>query len=561
MTATGPTKAATEAFEDTLEGARRLTGLQVHTLANAVVDVDDVVGYARLTELGTSSVVTAQTTAKRAVEGLLDAQMAAAAPGLGPVQVPTQVGVWGSGQPVRDMFARTQTVARNRMRGGATFPEARAASADVLTRMAATEPHRIGRDGQLDAGLADERFDRFRRVVEPRACDFCRMLATRGAVYLTAEAAGKGKKYHDTCRCHVVLIISEVTKKRSKKLSSDWRNAIRDDELMKKYGAMKDRTPKPKPQPKPVVPEPVVVKPPVVPEPVVVQPRILDQFYRPPVNQARVQQLEADLASARENVAMIEESLNGYQEGLKAIRAAIKADPNIPAAHKTAAGMRQTSYEYRKWESDVDYAKSRLATTRKGIKTYESKLAEASGDLPSDIADWELGEAMRPNQAASKGANPLYYTNKKATVNCGRCVQSYELRRRGIAVSAKPMEAMQGTPFDIIEGAWADPITGKPRRMRLSLSEQEFHAEVQSWPPGSRGFAYGGWKGGSAHIWNVEKLPNGQVMFSEAQNHTGLFDPKEYLKLIKPGKLGAMRVDDLLPTGKIADVVVKEGTL
>lgn len=58
---------------------------------------------------------------------------------------------------------------------------------------------------------------RYRRVAQPGACDFCEMLAGRGAVYTSAASAGsvtgrQGKprgnrriteSYHDHCRCYV----------------------------------------------------------------------------------------------------------------------------------------------------------------------------------------------------------------------------------------------------------------------------------------------------------------------------------------------------------------------
>jgi len=44
-------------------------------------------------------------------------------------------------------------------------------------------------------------WERWRRVPEPGACDFCLMLATRGAVYASQETAGKDNDYHAHCHC------------------------------------------------------------------------------------------------------------------------------------------------------------------------------------------------------------------------------------------------------------------------------------------------------------------------------------------------------------------------
>ncbi len=40
-------------------------------------------------------------------------------------------------------------------------------------------------------------------------CAFCRMTASRGAVYRSAQSAGEGKKWHGRCDCAVVLVRDE----------------------------------------------------------------------------------------------------------------------------------------------------------------------------------------------------------------------------------------------------------------------------------------------------------------------------------------------------------------
>lgn len=74
------------------------------------------------------------------------------------------------------------------------------------------------RDTIIGAVQQDKYARAWARVTEPGACSFCLMLATRGAVYRDARAAGKGSKgrsgqsfsgggldfkVHDNCRCHV----------------------------------------------------------------------------------------------------------------------------------------------------------------------------------------------------------------------------------------------------------------------------------------------------------------------------------------------------------------------
>ncbi len=188
-----------------LERLRRLTGLRVDTLTRAVTALDDTVGWDRLTMLGTRATIEAQTTAVTAVTeyltGILDA---AGVPSFG-ITVPIQPGVLPSGRPVYGMFSVTRDVVRHRVGAGMEFVEAQDRSANFLVGKAASEPHRIGRDGPLATGLQDPRFDRFQRIAEPGACQFCKMLATRGAVYLTAETAGQGRRFHSMCRCGISI--------------------------------------------------------------------------------------------------------------------------------------------------------------------------------------------------------------------------------------------------------------------------------------------------------------------------------------------------------------------
>jgi hypothetical protein len=58
-----------------------------------------------------------------------------------------------------------------------------------------------GRDTILAATQRDPARPRWaRHLMSPRRCEFCRMLAGRGAVYLSAETAD-GADYHDHCGC------------------------------------------------------------------------------------------------------------------------------------------------------------------------------------------------------------------------------------------------------------------------------------------------------------------------------------------------------------------------
>lgn len=66
---------------------------------------------------------------------------------------------------------------------------------------------------------------RWARVPSASACDFCMMLATRGAVYLSREsAAGKGG-YHSSCRC--LPVPSTEYRPTAAVKNFDWRSAMK----------------------------------------------------------------------------------------------------------------------------------------------------------------------------------------------------------------------------------------------------------------------------------------------------------------------------------------------
>jgi hypothetical protein len=89
---------------------------------------------------------------------------------------------------------------------------------DPKTELAAPDPtlglSRLSSGTQLEiADSARETIDlnieadqdlghpRFARHASANACAFCALMATRGAVFRTAESAGSGRKYHAHCHC------------------------------------------------------------------------------------------------------------------------------------------------------------------------------------------------------------------------------------------------------------------------------------------------------------------------------------------------------------------------
>lgn len=81
----------------------------------------------------------------------------------------------------------------------------------------------VGRRTLTDAVQSDRKARGWARITEPTACSFCRLLATRGAVYKSEDTAGRGAnekfvgegefKFHNHCHCTIepVFGVYEMT--------------------------------------------------------------------------------------------------------------------------------------------------------------------------------------------------------------------------------------------------------------------------------------------------------------------------------------------------------------
>ena len=67
-----------------------------------------------------------------------------------------------------------------------------------------------GRRTVTENSARDPAKPRYQRFLSGRSrhCDFCSMLAGRGAVYHTKDSAGVGRHFHDRCHCYVDLVFT-----------------------------------------------------------------------------------------------------------------------------------------------------------------------------------------------------------------------------------------------------------------------------------------------------------------------------------------------------------------
>lgn len=171
-------------------------------------------------------------------------------------------------------------------------------------------------------------------------------------------------------------------------------------------------------------------------------------------------------------------------------------------------------------------------------------IATAILDIVEQATGAKKGTSMAI-QDAVKGANPNYSRGSAYGVNCQRCVQAYEFRRRGYDVVAKPKPSTNniiswGSECFIQPGAYQYSY----QAYALNQTEAAVKKALANAPDGSRFSIYIKWKrtyGGSAHVFIAEKT-GGVVHYLDPQ--TGNMDASDYFTRGSKGCFGYFRLDD-----------------
>ena len=175
-------------------------------------------------------------------------------------------------------------------------------------------------------------------------------------------------------------------------------------------------------------------------------------------------------------------------------------------------------------------------------------LTAATATAILDIVEQATGAKKGTSMAiqdAVKGANPNYSRGSAYGVNCQRCVQAYEFRRREYDVVAKPKPSTNniiswGSECFIQPGAYQYSY----QAYALNQTEAAVKKALANAPDGSRFSIYIKWKrtyGGSAHVFIAEKT-GGVVHYLDPQ--TGNMDASDYFTRGSKGCFGYFRLDD-----------------
>lgn len=169
-------------------------------------------------------------------------------------------------------------------------------------------------------------------------------------------------------------------------------------------------------------------------------------------------------------------------------------------------------------------------------------------------SSWKKITVDHDSEFDIKSANPHYSEGNEYRVNCQRCVPTYEMRRRGYDVIAKPNNAWgkgdylshnSNKAFENADVHWALPGTGKREIERL----------LKEWGEGARAEVGVSWKGAnSGHVFVAENV-GGKIVFIDPQS--GEMDVSYYFKNVRSNLSRVWRIDNLDPSELIEECCEK----
>lgn len=144
---------------------------------------------------------------------------------------------------------------------------------------------------------------------------------------------------------------------------------------------------------------------------------------------------------------------------------------------------------------------------------------------------------LREIQTDLRACNPNFNKGVKWQINCQRCAPTYELRRRGFEVTAKPLpkpDVLCRRPFSV----WRNPDIKNTTGNGL----KEIEKNMEKWGDGARAEIVVSWKGGSGHAFVAERV-NGKTRFFDPQNPDA--DASKYFDRVVDGSVRFCRTDNL----------------
>lgn len=163
-----------------------------------------------------------------------------------------------------------------------------------------------------------------------------------------------------------------------------------------------------------------------------------------------------------------------------------------------------------------------------------------AGDPVCDALGCRKGRPFSIEDAAAI-ANPRFAEGWEYQNNCQRCVQAYELARRGYDVEANARPRRGRNPIKWGHELFLDR-TGQPARLQFGMSEADVRAAIAGTQGDARFVVYVRWRRSGAHVFIAEKTPGG-IRYVDPQSNE--LDASGHFARGKPGQFGLLRVDNL----------------
>ena len=221
------------------------------------------------------------------------------------------------------------------------------------------------------------------------------------------------------------------------------------------------------------------------------------------------------------------------------------------AEHRRRAAQMRREYEAFSKEHELAYYPERLRA--KSAQDKEDSLTkEAQGGIivTGSVEDNFNRKAQITEYTDDLAkTNPNYSTKEfKGLNNCQRCVPTYEMRRRGYNVTAKPQPYSDTKNDELAVNPWC---MWKNPKIFSYKTRQDIETAMQKMGDGARVEISIVWeKNGAGHVFCAEQI-NGRTVFVDPQ--TGNGDCSNYFELMKKGSYRFWRIDNLRPSDLMID--------
>ena len=225
---------------------------------------------------------------------------------------------------------------------------------------------------------------------------------------------------------------------------------------------------------------------------------------------------------------------------------------NAPPMHpncRCSVSAYEDDTEYEAWLDFLDKGGTTEEWERqKNLLAIAEQNGIIAGRGPADNFDRKMRIYGVEEDLAA--VNPNFSTGEyKWQNNCQRCVPTYEMRRRGYRVTAKPI------PTKVKEDYIAKDYTvvwekRAPVWCQSWDVRQEIEKQMAAWGNGARVEVFVVWKSGSSHVFVAEQI-NGETVFLDPQNPAA--DASKYFDIAVAGFTSFLRIDNNRPARAILD--------